>query len=216
MSKLKTSLKKKIGGLPLYAWLAIIGGAIVLGLYLRRRGSDTAGNTGMDSQDAPTMGDLAGGDSGPIPGTAGGGAGGLGIGDPGTIPSDFPMQALPPSVSYPSYPDYGYPAGDNGPVYPPMSGPSDSVPPPTSTGAAAHSPSSGLLTAVLKSGAVLHFNPLTGIVTETAPGKSAYRVASGVKDFAAYVAGVNAKARTTQTAKAAPKKPTPKLPVKHR
>lgn len=92
-----------------------------------------------------------------------------------------------------------------------MLGDLSTVPAPTSTGAAAHSPATSYQYASLASGAQLRFNPLTGIVTEKAPGAGAtwYQVKQGVTDFAAYVAGVRSKSRTPSSSGGTKTAPAP-------
>jgi len=210
MSKLKSSLKKKIGPLPVYAWLAVIGGAIVLGLYLRRRNAGgNADNTGMDSADLSSLGDS---ESGPIPGTAGGGAGGGGVGGSGSdgggggtfgdIGIPLPSPSLPGAFSDPYSYGYGYPAGDLPSATPQDTGAAP-VPAPTTTQSAAHAPAPNYQFATLANGSQLRFNPATGIVTQKAAGSGAtwYRAASGISDFQAYVARVRSKASTSPTVK---------------
>lgn len=170
-------LKRKIGPLPVWGWALGIAGALAIGLYLRHRAA-AAGQSGQaaaTAQPASDTGVSPGGGSGG--GDPGSGSLGSDTGDTGT--GDLGGTFLPAgAVSSPFGPDM-FGAGDSsldtGPSFSPAAS------------AAVASPIANSDTATLANGAILRFNPTSGIVTEQAPGKSAYRVASGITSLAAYM-----------------------------
>lgn len=172
-------LKRKVGPLPVWGWALGVVGALAIGLYLRHRAA-AAGQSGQAAATAQPASDTGvspgGGSGGGDPGSGSLGSD-TGTGDLGT--GDLGGTFLPAgAVSSPFGPDM-FGAGDSsldtGPSFSPAAS------------AAVASPVANSDTATLANGAILRFNPTSGIVTEQAPGKSAYRVASGITSLAAYM-----------------------------
>jgi hypothetical protein len=98
MASLKATANRKIGGMKAWQWAALLGVAILIGVWLRRRAQATADTAGAIEESVvySTTEDQA------IPGTVGGGAGGGGAGytsseapAPTFFPSPFEPEAYP-------------------------------------------------------------------------------------------------------------------------
>jgi hypothetical protein len=112
MTKIQTTLKRKIGPLPLWAWILLIGAAIALGLYLRNRQGSKPESTLDNIDNLPPVEE-------PAP-DVGGGSNGSGSGGGGYLPG------------YPDLGDIG--SGDTGgglPDIPPPQEPTSGYVPPT-------------------------------------------------------------------------------------
>lgn len=194
LAKIKGALTRKLGPLPAWGWLGIVAGGVLVWRHFHpapQTGQTTTPQDVPYSDSAPSSGGLGTGTGG-LPG--GGSEGSGGSGDAGTPPPE-PLQPYAPG-SPGGYADYG--AADQGYGF---GSPDSNIGPTSSTvprnqGATTASQT----TATLANGSVLRYNPVTGVVTEQAPGKTPYRVASGVTDFTAYVTKVKAKA-TSSTSK---------------
>ena len=107
MASLKESANRKIGGMKAWQWAVLIGAAIIIGLWLRRRAramADTAGAI-EESVVYSSTEDQA------IPGTVGGGIGGGGVGftpSEAPAPSFFPAPIEP--EPYPLFTGGGLPS----------------------------------------------------------------------------------------------------------
>lgn len=95
------ALKRKIGGLPVWAWISLIAGAIVLGLFLRNRIPQSRGGADADTaSQLDTFFPSRSNEADPIPGTVGGGPGGGGIGQTVDPPEPPPV---PIPISIPTF-----------------------------------------------------------------------------------------------------------------
>lgn len=186
-------LTKKIGPLPTYAWVGIGVAFIAMVWYMRRGQADDSASVAYDDSLAPQSSSSLPGSATEYVGSSDGsiyGSGtytdaptGTGEGDPVGYPPDFwntLLAGLAPNLSpgptlyeNPSQPYQTQPDG--------VSQGTQTVKTSTAT------PVAVTKTFTLKNGSVLTWNSQTRIVTQKPPGKTAYRAASNISDFKAYL-----------------------------
>ena len=188
------SLTKKIGPLPTYAWAGIGVLFIAMVWYMRRGQSDDTGGVTYDDSLAPQSSSSLPGSGTEYVGSSDGsiyGSGtytdaptGTGEGDPVGYPPDFwstLLAGLAPNLSGgPTIIDHPTDPYQTQPEAKPSTG-TQTVKTQTAT------PVAVTKTFTLKNGSVLTWNSQTKIVTQKPPGKTAFRAASNISDFKAYL-----------------------------